>query len=83
MTREEAENILGLFLLEDIDNNRQYHEDTHGITWIGNHFAVIEYATGDVFTFRVTLQNSHLSGVTWKEEFERQGWNEYIERSGN
>lgn len=80
MKRHEAREILRLFLLEDVDNNRQYHEDTHDITWIGNHFAVRERATGKIFTFRLTLQNSDIPFKTWYDEFVSQEWIEEGEK---
>jgi hypothetical protein len=80
MTREGAAQILSLFLLEDVDNNRNYYEGSHDITFVGNHFAVRERATGKIFTFRLALQNSDMPFKTWYDEFVRQEWIEEGEK---
>jgi hypothetical protein len=74
MTREEAENILGLFLLEDVCNNRNFYEDTHDITYVGQHFAVRDRNTGEIETFKVILVPSDLPANEWLGEFNRQEW---------
>lgn len=74
MNRPQAREILRLFLLEDVDNNRNFHEDTHDITWIGSHFAVRERSTEKIYTFRLALQNSDLPFRTWYDEFVAQEW---------
>ena len=79
MNRKRAREILYLFLMEDIANNRNHFEDTHAITYFGNHFAVLEYATGNVETFMVKLVPSTLPQEQWAEEFAAQGWEEYME----
>ncbi|QGH76339.1 hypothetical protein SEA_DAUBENSKI_29 [Streptomyces phage Daubenski] len=79
MTRERAQEILDLFLFEDIYNNRNHHEDTHQITFVGNHFAVREYDTGVIHTFKVEFTPSDLPASDWVTAFEEQGWLEVDE----
>lgn len=74
MTREKAAQILNLFLFEDVYNNRNYHEDTHQITFVGDHFAVREYDTGIIHTFEVKFVPSDLPASDWITAFEEQGW---------
>ncbi|QDK02884.1 hypothetical protein KNU71_gp026 [Streptomyces phage Braelyn] len=74
MDREKAEEVLDLFLFEDIDNNRNHYEDTHDITWVGNHFAVRERATGIIHTFKVEMVPSDLPANEWIDAFEGQEW---------
>lgn len=74
MNREEAEEILDLFLFEDVCNNRNHHEDTHDVTFVGNHFAVRERQTGVIHTFKVEFTASDLPANLWIEEFYNQEW---------
>ncbi|AIW02529.1 hypothetical protein SEA_EVY_28 [Streptomyces phage Evy] len=74
MDREKAEEVLDLFLFEDIDNNRNHYEDTHDITWVGNHFAVRERSTGIIHTFKVEVVPSDLPANEWIDAFNGQEW---------
>lgn len=74
MTREEAENILGLFLLEDVCNNRNHYEDTHEISFSGQHFAVYDRMTGEIETFKMVLVPSDLPANEWIDTFNGQEW---------
>lgn len=74
MNRHQAREMLRRFILEDVDNNLLYEADTHSITWIGSHFAVLERATGKIFTFKLALQNSDLPFRQWYDEFVAQEW---------
>lgn len=74
MSPEEAKEILGLFLFEDIDNNRNHYEDTHDIAWQDNHFAVHDRRTGEIHTFKVELVPSDLPVMDWMRIFDEQEW---------
>lgn len=74
MTREEAREILDSFIMEDIDNNHNFSEDTHKITWVGMNFAVLEISTGTIHTFKLTIGDSDLSVQQWTKAFEKQEW---------
>lgn len=80
MNRERAAEILDLFLFEDIDNNRNYHEDTHDITFVGNHFAVHERESGIIHTFKIELVPSDLPVSDWITAFEEQEWIETVDQ---
>jgi len=74
MTREGAAQILSLFLLEDVDNNRNYYEGSHDITFVGSHFAVRCRDSGIIHTFKVDLVPSDLPAHEWISAFEGQEW---------
>ncbi|QNN98278.1 hypothetical protein SEA_LILMARTIN_27 [Streptomyces phage LilMartin] len=73
-TREGAEQILSLFLLEDVCNNRNHYEGTHEITYVGNHFAVLDIRSGEIHTFKVNLVPSDLPANEWIDAFNGQEW---------
>lgn len=73
-TREGAAKILGMFLLEDVDNNRNFYERTHEITFVGNHFAVYCRDSGSIHTFKVELVPSDLPANEWIDAFNGQEW---------
>lgn len=74
MTREKAVDILDCFLFEDVDNNYNHSEETHDITFVGNHFAVRERETGIIHTFKVTFEASDLPVSDWIDAFNDQEW---------
>ncbi|AXH67225.1 hypothetical protein SEA_WOFFORD_28 [Streptomyces phage Wofford] len=78
-TREGAEQILSLFLFEDVCNNTNHYEGTHEITYVGDHFAVREIRSGEIHTFKVVMVPSDLPASDWVTAFEEQGWLEVDE----
>ncbi|QJD50775.1 hypothetical protein KNV00_gp025 [Streptomyces phage Bmoc] len=74
MNRERAQEILDLFLFEDVYNNINHHESTHDITFVGNHFAVLERSTGIIHTFKVSFEPSDLPANEWIDAFNDQEW---------
>lgn len=79
MDREKARQVLDLFLFEDIINNYNHYEGEYDITYVGDHFAVLEYSTGQVETFKVELVPSDLPKEEWEKAFQDQEWEEYME----
>ena len=74
MDRERATEILNLYLFEDVLNNRNHYEDTHDITYVGDHFAVLERSTGVIHTFKVVFEPSDLPANEWIDAFNDQEW---------
>lgn len=68
------EEVLDLYLFEDVYNNINHYEDDWQITFIGDNYILREWATDKVHNLKVTIGPGDLSQEEIQEELERQGW---------
>lgn len=78
MSREDVtpEEVLDLFLFEDVYNNTNHFEDDWDITFVGNEFLLRKYETGEIFNLRVEISPGTLTEEEKSQLAADQEWYE-------
>ena len=68
------EEVLDLFLFEDIYNNTNHYEDEWGITFHGDNYVLFNYETKELVNLKVTIGPGNFSKEYVRELAREEGW---------